>query len=471
MAALHDDLSILDSDDQLRAKRALAILNGLLPLVDRIPVARLLKKLVDATDYRAILAIGHQSGTGGRLWRNLDKLIEDARDSDIVNVRDFLDYLTIINDAGSREGEAPAEVQGAVRLMTIHKAKGLQFPIVVLADASREPKRSGEAAYLFQKLGLVFKLDPPSMLYRLAKWQDQKQDEAEEQRVLYVALTRAQQKLIINGHATLTKKDGWAAKSWLKGLSAAAQVDINTLVDQAGTECITHTMSGEPVRAWVLPPESSGSQKGELEKMEFGRESDAVPIFAPLTEPAAMLVSEDEQEEFHTWSTTDLITEIPPVVIGRMVHKAIELWMFPDNPQLSQLLEAAAFDAGLAQPAQRAAAVSQATKLLSRLSDSPLRLEIEDASQRFHELPYSRMVKEHAETGYIDLLYCSADGWQIVDFKTDAIRSNEQRNDLVVKYTKQMQRYAGVVKELLDEPVQTRICFLDDQGKVSLVFV
>jgi len=63
-----------------------------------------------------------QGGTGGRLWRNLDKLMVDAQSSGKVNVRDFLDYLTTINDAGAREGE-PAEAQGSVRLMTIHQAR------------------------------------------------------------------------------------------------------------------------------------------------------------------------------------------------------------------------------------------------------------------------------------------------------------------------------------------------------------
>ena len=136
---------------------------------------------MDATDYRAILAID-DSGSGGRLWRNLDKLLADAESSGQINVRDFLDYLMAINDAGVREGEAPADAQGSVRIMTIHKSKGLEFPIVVLADASRISRGNSEVS-LSESLALGFavKLDPAPMLYRLAKWQDQLQDEAENQ--------------------------------------------------------------------------------------------------------------------------------------------------------------------------------------------------------------------------------------------------------------------------------------------------
>jgi len=114
-----------------------------------------------------------------------------------------------------------------------------------------------------------------------------------------------------------------------------------------------------------------------------------------------------------------------------MVHKAIELWLFPDNPSLQQLLAASVLDAGLAQQDQRTAAVNHANELLQRLYDSPLRKEIEESTERYHELPYSRMVGNYAETGYIDLLYRSAAGWQILDFKTDSILSDAHRTELI----------------------------------------
>ena len=78
--------------------------------------------------------------------------------------------------------------------MTIHKSKGLEFPVVVLADAGKERRALSDQAYLLPEIGLALKLDPPPMLYRLAKWQDGLQNEAESLRILYVALTRAKRK-------------------------------------------------------------------------------------------------------------------------------------------------------------------------------------------------------------------------------------------------------------------------------------
>jgi ATP-dependent exoDNAse (exonuclease V) beta subunit len=470
-AALQGDLSVLDINDQQQAKRALSILDNLKPSVDRVPVAELLKQLIDTTDYRAILAIGEKTGTGGRLWRNIDKLVADAQSSGKVNVRDFLDYIKTINEVGTREGEAPAEANGSVRLMTIHKSKGLEFPVVVLADASREPNNKSESVYVSPDLGLALKMDPPPMLYRLAKMKDQLQNEAEEQRVLYVALTRAQEKLIISGHATPTKKGVWKTEAWTKELNETAQVDINALMGQAGTEIVTQSANGRQFRAWAIPLEDTLIEKDDFIKKNTIVEAGVAPLYNPLNNPNVPQISEEEGVEVSSKHSSVSSIEITPVAIGKMVHKAIELWLFPGNPRLPKILEAVALDEGLAQTNQRESAISNATELLTRFYESPIHAEIESAFECYHEVPYSRMVGDHVENGYIDLLFRSEPGWQVVDFKTDSIYSPEQRFKLIKTYTSQMQKYGSVIASLLDQPAQMRICFLDDRGRVEIEII
>ena len=459
--ALHGDLGMLSLDDQARAQRVVSILTDIIPQVDRIPVAELLKQLMDVTDYRAILAAVGSDNAGGRLWRNLDKLLSDAQTSGQVHVRGFLDYLTTLSDAGAREGEAPSEAVGAVRLMTIHKSKGLQFPVVVLADASRKDINRGEHAYLLPETGLAIKLDPPPLLYRLAKWHDGRQDDSESVRVLYVALTRAQDKLIVNGHASVNQYGKWTSQGWMADVATHAKVDLLILIDHPAQTVTVQTANGHPVQA-VAVQTSSGiieaESKPRTSKVQF---SDATPIYQPL--PATVQISKqlDEPDQEQTWRATGPDAHVPPGVVGQMVHKAIERWIFPGDERLIPLLESVVLGIGIALPGQREKAIRRTVELLGRLRTHPLWDEINSAYERYHEVPYTRATLDLIETGYIDLLYKTSDTWQIVDFKTDSIYTHDIREKLVAEYRQQLARYKEAVKVLVGETPLLKICFLD----------
>ena len=467
--ALHGDVSFLNETDQASAKRTLTILQTLLPQVDREPVADLLSTLVDMTDYRAILAADDENGSNGRLWRNLDKLISDARKSGYVNVRDFLEYLSTLSDAGAREGEAPADALGAVRLMTIHKSKGLEFPVVILADAGRSPKANNDPVYLLPETGLSVNLDPAPMLYRLSKQLDKKQNEAETGRLLYVALTRAQDKLIISGHATISKSGDYSSSGWMKEICGAMEIDVNKIVNEAGTSSNLETVSGYPIRAWCMPACEIQNSKDKQEEQVKVAETKASALYHPLIETNPVIVLEDEMEISRIWRAAESTDHVPPSVIGQMTHKAMELWLSVDDPHLIPLLESLALDAGLARREQRIEAVRRVRELIKRFCEHPLRVEIDSADERHHEVPYSRMNCDHAETGYIDLLYRKGDIWHVIDFKTDSIRSVAEGRELIGKYKGQLRRYEGAIRELIGQEAEVSLCFLDDDGRVSIV--
>lgn len=470
--ALQGGLGFLDEDERMRAERARGVLHELLPLADRVAVAGLLKKLIDLTDYRAMLAIGEEQG-GARLWRNLDKLVDDARASGKTNVRDFLMYLETINATGAREGEAAAEAQGAVRLMTIHKSKGLQFPLVVLADAGRSPRSGGEAVYLDPALGVAFKLEKETLAYRMAKQRDLAQNEAEEERILYVALTRAQEKLVVSGHVTGDAEKGWRALGWLEMLSGMAGVDVAGVIDPAGEALASQTYSGSAVRAWAM---SEGTRlaravvrKEDNQEKDHAGEREA--LFAPLRIESARDVSMDERDARYRQPVTGAAGVIAGAVTGTMVHLAIAQWKFPGDEGLERLLETAAMQAGLAEREQREQAVAKATMLLERLKGTDIYQAINHASERYHELPYSSMVKGTAQTGYIDLLYKTESGWHVVDFKTNTIVSKWEHDNLVAEYRAQVEQYVDVVKGFVGAVIDAALCFLDDQGVVSVEHV
>jgi len=479
--ALQGDLSHMSEPDQASARRVLQVLELLLPMVDRVPVAELLKRVIDELDYRAMLAKadirieeGKASKAGGRLWRNLDKLLADTQLSQAVNVRDFLDMLETLNDAGAREGEASAEAEGSVRLMTIHSSKGLEFPIVVLADAGRGKPSSKANAFLSQELGVTIKLDPTPMLFRLAKYLDKDQDVCEDFRLLYVALTRAQSKLIISSHATYDSKNNLALSGWAKELDLAAgfpSVDIATYGSQPFN---AHTSGSHPVRVvCLMQPTVLSPLKAENSGSQDSIASDLAPLYQPV-EGFGQVETPDELEsiqQVQSWRATQTDERVSGKVLGLIVHKALQRWLFPGDPRLQALLESEAYRSGLVSAATRQDVIAQATRLLERFHAHPIWQEIQLAHERYSELPYSYVLSGKVENRIIDLLYRDEGGWHIIDFKTDPIFSFGHKQEFIQKYTPQVRRYKAVVESKLGRAVSGQLCFLDDQGEVKLVKV
>jgi ATP-dependent helicase/nuclease subunit A len=103
---------------------------------DRMPVGHLLERLITLTSYDIRLL----SRPGGRRrLANVRKLLQMANSDSVIGVKEFVRRLRTMERLSEREGDAPTEEEAAdvVRFLTIHSAKGLEFPVVILADLSR----------------------------------------------------------------------------------------------------------------------------------------------------------------------------------------------------------------------------------------------------------------------------------------------------------------------------------------------
>ncbi|OGR92312.1 MAG: hypothetical protein A2V88_11625 [Elusimicrobia bacterium RBG_16_66_12] len=465
--ALQEPLEGLSIDDKLAARRARSLIDSLTPLVDRLPVATLLRRIVDMSEYRAALAASHH-----RYWRNLDKLLADAHKTELVRVHIFLDYIRTIRDVGAREGEAPVEAEGAVRLMTIHKAKGLEFPVVVLADATRRIRDMPEIAYLGLDVGLAFNPDRQGarpLAYGLARWLDSQQVVAEESRLLYVASTRAQEKLIVSGHLS-GSAGAWRAAGWMDQLLEIVGCDVDEVTASPGAWLALDLGGGAqaalrvaaedaPVRPW--PGAGLASEWPSSEE---------TPLYPPLIETLSeQELDEPEEDVRRDWRATGERIRPPAAVVGLMVHRAIEARLFPGDARLPRELESVALVEGLVDRRQREAAVSEASVLLGRLRDHSLWEEISSADERFHEVPYTRSLGErHVESGVIDLLYRRGSAWHLVDFKVDELRDLPALQVAVGKYRRQVERYTQAAATLLGVRALPRLVFLDYQGEVRV---
>ncbi|MGM0568139.1 MAG: ATP-dependent helicase [Elusimicrobiota bacterium] len=155
--------------------------------------------------YRA----GAQSGgSNSRQLSNIRKFIRQARNFSSKNIfstlSDFREYLREIEQAGILEAEAKPKAKDVVYLMSIHQAKGLEFPVVLLPNIapSNFPARMNISDFHFSKdKGLIIKDNSKNSFFtKHIKTKLASDHNKEERRLLYVAMTRPEQKLLISGY-------------------------------------------------------------------------------------------------------------------------------------------------------------------------------------------------------------------------------------------------------------------------------
>jgi len=460
--SLQKNQELLPASEHRAAAWALEILDEFVPIANHISVADFLTKLVNFLDYRAILMAG-----GSRVVRNLDKLLEDARESELIQVSAFLEYLTTLRESGVRAGEAISEAQDSVQLMTIHKAKGLEFPLVVLADAGRADPTSSVPGMLMPETGLALKLgrlEQDPMLYRYARMVNKAKDQAEAYRLLYVACTRGQDKLIISGH--VDKRGG--SRGYLKLLDvdysqAAAELGQAMLVDIENQHGIRLVLHGEDTLANEI-----WDQPGQAAKMGQKHER----LYKAIVEPQPLIEEDGEGEEtelnLRDWRATGS-HYAPAVVVGKLVHKAIQRWQFPGDEGYLSLMDAVIAREGIVDVEQVELVLEETKTLLERFLAHDLYQEIKLAEIRRHEVPYAIQGPGNVpDIGIMDLLYRDGVGWHLVDFKTDELSDETELTEKVRDYTLQLTRYRRAATAFLGEIAQTSICFLDYQGQVRL---
>ena len=198
---------------------ALELLKDLHRGRNRVPVDATIARLLDATRAHAGFAL---RPVGEQALANVLQMAEMARRHDAaggLSFRSFVEYL--LDEADRRQaGEAPIFEEGSdgVRIMTVHRAKGLEFPVVVLADPTCKLHRRTADRYIDGERGLC--------ALRLAGWQpldllDHEQEEVERNRaegvrLAYVAATRARDLLVVPAVG-----DGPHEGGWLSPLHAA----------------------------------------------------------------------------------------------------------------------------------------------------------------------------------------------------------------------------------------------------------
>jgi ATP-dependent helicase/nuclease subunit A len=460
--------------------RAVRMLNEDLTAGPRMTVPELIDRIVDRT---GIEAVSDTIPRGDQGLANIRKLADLARSYDgrgFTTLYDFTARLKRLVEEEEKEGQAVIDVQrDAVRILTVHAAKGLEFPVVIVSSLERTFLAERQP-FLDETFGVGFDHSPrddeagPTPLTAFLGLEARARSMAEEKRIFYVACTRARDCLILSGRRT-----GSMSASWLRWLEAALQlpsaedqplleipVSLTRLVTRdtlQRREERTHTLRihrvGENDLA-VIPdvtvPERVVAEPariaiGPVIRPARGEMFSASKIRAYMECPAKYYLryvlgmpemdSGAGQGSAHDDDRDD---PMEPGRRGTIIHRVLQQLdgkSAEDLPVLVRRLVAAEGGVGEKQIAE---IIATAAAVLG----SEFWKVIVGGTQAQIEMTLTGTLGEDYVTGTIDRLFLHRDGvWHVVDYKTDKVDADR----IVAKgagYLPQLKLYAFLVNRV-----------------------
>lgn len=499
----------LSTEELAKTQAAADTIRHLREQKDRVPIATLLGFALERTGYDAILLAEF---LGQRKLANLHKLMERARAADQGGVIDLDGFITqLAQFIAHQPKEALAatlpEAADVIRLMTIHHAKGLEFPLVVLPDLDRPPRFGVPQAAFHPEFGPLVPtptdedhLQGVSTGMSLFAALEKAEELEERKRLLYVACTRAADYLILSSSLEDYSKP---RSDWMKLIGERFDLESGeSLFDGeigVGSQLVRAETEGE------TDYKPSGRTRmpdllkviGEARELAVGgegfvaRESEPVAVdyasrkqfsFSRLTgriirhEEAAVVsdgdalpeVSIGVEEVEHPSAAIDSMT------LGTLVHEVLASVDFRDPQSVGPLCEQLASQLVLLNTD---AACKVARELVERFVASPRGRAIAEAADLRREvefmLAWPPMDGDKAKRdeawlrepiylrGYIDCLHRDRDGrWLITDYKTNDVRESAVRGK-AEQYAMQLYVYAMAVEKSLGEsPSELAVYFL-----------
>ena len=244
-------------------KRVMAYLGKLRKYARMYDLKALITKIYDETFY-----VEYQTRflNGAKRQENLERLLDIAaefEEGEYKGLYSFVNYIErIVNEHTKIANPKISSDSDAVKVMTIHSSKGLEFPVVILQGIHKSFNQESFKSniILSAEMGIGYEFVNPEGQYRYPSIykniiidEEKTQNTLEEMRVLYVALTRAQHKLIITGCVAETAKAGWYEKYENATLSAPDKIsfidfkNINSFADMILPPVMAKKSISEPV--------------------------------------------------------------------------------------------------------------------------------------------------------------------------------------------------------------------------------
>ncbi len=426
-------------------------------------LSELIERAVHGSSYREHVL---RLEGGERRMANIHKLLRLARRFEAAEGRDlrgFLDHVDhLASTQGAREAEAPVDGADAhaVRLMSIHAAKGLEFPVVCVADLGRAPNTMiSDLLVDGERVGLrLARLDgeraTPALAFEELAAERAARDAQEEDRILYVAMTRARERLLLSGALEMHRwPEASASAGPMAWLAPALVPELPELMaTQLGPDYeVLPAGGGARVRAALCTPWSLGTAPpappAALPAGRVPRARAPEPAPPAPAEPGSLsytALSELERCGYRYYLQRVLgLAEVTPRQAegshglsardrGTLVHRLLETTDFTlARPPSAAEVALAAEDLGMRTADSERQEIAG---LMAGALRSPPAGRIAAGAVVGREMPFafSPGPGEPLMTGVIDLLLTDGPGRMlVVDYKSDRVGPDEDIQSLV----------------------------------------
>jgi ATP-dependent exoDNAse (exonuclease V) beta subunit len=428
---------------------------------------------------RRMLEVGGLGTRSRDVWRRLRFVIDQSRawsEAERGGLRSYLAWARRQGDESSRVAEAilPETDMAALRVMTIHAAKGLEFPVVIMSGLSSRPGggRGGVEVLWPREGGYEVKLGKSLQTgdFDVVKPVDEQMDHHERLRLLYVACTRARDHLVVSLHRAARKQppsNGRALTSAELMAEAAQAVPATPTLRPLVYPDVDLVV--ESLADGVVEPFEQWARKVEISRWAAARPS---AISASSLEGSAQTAVADGTDQAApdpglAKDARDL--ELPPwnkgrygTAVGRAVHGALQTVDLSTDAGLAEVVAAQALAEG----------VLEYQDVVEALCRSAISSDVVQraAARRHWRETYVGSTRDDGTVleGYVDLLYREDDGSLVIlDYKTDAVPAAALESR-VAFYTPQMSAYAEALTRALGEPVDSAVLlFLQPTAAVA----
>ena len=396
-------------------------------------------------------------------WRRYRFMVERAREYAEANGHSLRSFVSWIEDQISdkvrvTESPVPESDEAAVRVMTLHSAKGLEFPVVALTGINSNPNGTTRAAIFDRQRGAVEaqlgtdKLGFQTPGYTEFKNLEKEMTEAERVRLMYVATTRARDHLVLSlRRSSGTRNTNTVAHRISALMAGSPEMWEPVVVGGIGTYA-----TNQPGRKHGNPPAAAFTTENSLEARDAWVAervemiaSQGRPSFVSATGLGQSARVEKERKDEQEWGQGDepLRRGRAGSQVGRAVHAVLQSIDLATGAGLEERAQAQATAEGIPNRVDDVIELSRRA-----VKSESVRRAV--ASQRlWREVPVATPVEGGFLHGFIDLLFEESDGLVVVDYKTDSVEE-DRVEDAVGKYRLQGGAYACAVKKATGKRVK-----------------